>query len=87
MNPRSKPFQILAFQGALRKREKSLDDVLNAAPTPTTLSKSTETAIKHSVVETVHPNGEIVKSEKVLTTKKVLKTDFMFIFDVSFSES
>ncbi|KAF1747055.1 hypothetical protein GCK72_023513 [Caenorhabditis remanei] len=64
-----------ARQGALRKRDKSLDDVLNAAPTPTTLSKSTETAIKHSVVETVHPNGEIVKSEKVLTKKKSLKSE------------
>uniref|UniRef100_A0A1I7U0L7 Protein kinase domain-containing protein n=1 Tax=Caenorhabditis tropicalis TaxID=1561998 RepID=A0A1I7U0L7_9PELO len=62
-------------QGALRKRDKSIDDVLNAAPTPTTLSKSTETAVKHSVVETLHPNGEIVKSEKILTKKKSLKKE------------
>ncbi|EGT59399.1 hypothetical protein CAEBREN_17035 [Caenorhabditis brenneri] len=64
-----------ARQGALRKRDKSLDDVLNAPPVPTTLSKSTETAVKHSVVEVVHPNGEIVKSEKILTKKKSLKKD------------
>ncbi|UMM39777.1 hypothetical protein L5515_016682 [Caenorhabditis briggsae] len=64
-----------ARQGALRKRDKSLDDVLNAAPTPTTLSKSVDTSVKHSVVETVHPNGEVVKSEKILTKKKSLKTE------------
>ncbi|CAA88976.1 Protein kinase domain-containing protein [Caenorhabditis elegans] len=64
-----------ARQGALRKRDKSLDDILNAAPSPTTLSKSTVTSVKHSVVETIHPSGEIIKSEKVLTKKKSLKKD------------
>lgn len=62
---------MLYLQGALRKRDKSLDDILNAAPSPTTLSKSTVTSVKHSVVETIHPSGEIIKSEKVLTKKKV----------------
>ncbi|CAI2356417.1 unnamed protein product [Caenorhabditis sp. 36 PRJEB53466] len=62
-------------QGALRKRDKSVDDVLNAAPTPTTLSKTTETCVKHSIVETAHSNGDVVKSEKIMTKKKSLKKD------------
>uniref|UniRef100_A0A8R1I117 Protein kinase domain-containing protein n=1 Tax=Caenorhabditis japonica TaxID=281687 RepID=A0A8R1I117_CAEJA len=61
--------------GALRKRDKSLDGVLNSTPTPTTLAKSQETSVKHSVVETSHPNGEIVKSEKIHSKKKILTSD------------
>ncbi|CAI5454321.1 unnamed protein product [Caenorhabditis angaria] len=64
-----------ARQGALRKRDKSIENVLNSAPVPTTLSKqgSTTSSLTHTLVETVKPNGEIAKSEKLIVKKKSLK--------------
>ncbi|CAB3410208.1 unnamed protein product [Caenorhabditis bovis] len=62
--------------GALRKRDKSIDTVLNSVPEPTTLLKTSgsQVATSYSIVENVKPHGEVVKSEKIIVKKKSLKS-------------